>query len=39
MQMSFITESVTVTASSEEIAAAQVQLEEKQRVLGIIPNF
>ena len=39
IEMSLITESVTVTASSEEIATAQVQLEEKQRVLGIIPNF
>jgi hypothetical protein len=31
--------SVTVFASSEEIAAAQVQIEERQRVFGIIPNF
>gem|GEM_PF-1253521 len=31
--------SVTVTASSKEIAAAQVHLAEKQRVLGFIPNF
>ncbi|MCU1225586.1 MAG: hypothetical protein JWQ42_3679 [Edaphobacter sp.] len=30
---------VTVTANSEQVAQAQVQLEEKQRVLGIIPNF
>lgn len=31
--------SVTVTASSEEIAIQQVQLEEKQRLFGIVPNF
>lgn len=31
--------SVTVTASSTEIAVAQVHLEEQQRVLGFIPNF
>ena len=31
--------SVTVTASSADIAAAQVHLAEKQRVLGFIPNF
>jgi hypothetical protein len=31
--------SVIVTASSTEIAAEQVQIEEKQRVLGFIPNY
>jgi hypothetical protein len=31
--------SVTVSSSSEEIAAEQVKLELHQRVLGIIPNF
>lgn len=31
--------SVTVFASSNEIAAEQVKIEEHQRVLGIIPNF
>ena len=31
--------SVTVYASSEEIAAEQVRIEEHQRVLGFIPNF
>ena len=31
--------SVTVYASSEQIAAEQVKLEEHQRVLGFIPNF
>jgi Carboxypeptidase regulatory-like domain len=30
---------VQVTASQQEIAQAQVEAEEKQRVLGIIPNF
>ncbi len=33
------TATVTVSASKEEVAAAQVQLAEKQRVLGVIPNF
>jgi len=31
--------SVTVYASTEEIAAEQVKIEERQRVFGIIPNF
>jgi hypothetical protein len=31
--------SVTVYASSEQIAVEQVKLEEHQRVLGFIPNF
>ena len=31
--------SVTVYASSEQIATEQVKIEEKQRVLGIVPNF
>jgi Carboxypeptidase regulatory-like domain len=30
---------VQVTASQEEIAEAQINQEEKQRVLGIFPNF
>jgi Carboxypeptidase regulatory-like domain len=30
---------VTVLASQQEVAAAQVNLEEKQRVLGVFPNF
>lgn len=33
------TSSVTVYASQQEIAAEQVKIEEKQRVLGIVPNF
>jgi hypothetical protein len=31
--------SVTVYSSTEQIATQQVELEEHQRVLGIIPNF
>jgi hypothetical protein len=31
--------SVTVYASSEQIATEQVRIEERQRVFGIIPNF
>ena len=31
--------SVTVGYSAEQIAAGQVKIEEKQRILGIIPNF
>ena len=31
--------SVEVVASSREVAEAQVGLEEKQRVLGVFPNF
>ena len=31
--------SVTVYASTEQIAAEQVKIEERQRVFGIIPNF
>ena len=31
--------SVTVVASSEELAAEQVKIEEHQRVMGFIPNF
>jgi len=31
--------SVTVYSSSEQIATEQVKIEEKQRVLGIVPNF
>ncbi len=31
--------SITVSAQSAEIAVAQVQLAERQRVLGVVPNF
>jgi len=31
--------SVTVSASTEQIAAQQVRLAEEQRILGFIPNF
>jgi hypothetical protein len=30
---------VTVTADLQEIAAAQLQIEEQQRILGVFPNF
>jgi len=33
------TTSVRVTASPQEVATEEVKLEEKQRVLGFIPNF
>jgi hypothetical protein len=33
------TTSIQVTASQAEIAEAQIKLEEKQRVLGVFPNF
>jgi hypothetical protein len=39
IQMSEAAASVTVYASREQIATEQVRFEEKQRVLGIIPNF
>jgi hypothetical protein len=31
--------SVTVTATTVEMATEQVQIEEKQRILGFVPNF
>ncbi len=31
--------SITVTATQSEVAAAEVAQEEKQRVLGVVPNF
>lgn len=39
LQMAQASESVTVYASSEQIATEQVHLEEQQRVFGMIPNF
>jgi hypothetical protein len=39
IKMDDAAESVTVYASQDQIATEQVHLEEKQRVLGIIPNF
>jgi hypothetical protein len=33
------TTNISVTASQEDIAEAQINLQEKQRVLGIFPNF
>ncbi|MGC9157798.1 MAG: carboxypeptidase regulatory-like domain-containing protein [Terracidiphilus sp.] len=39
LQIEGATTSVTVTASTEQIATEQVKIEEQQRVFGIIPNF
>jgi hypothetical protein len=39
LTIAVMTSDVNVTATVAEIAQAQVKVEEKQRVLGIIPNF
>jgi len=39
LQASAVTTEVRVTATREEVAQEQLRDEEKQRVLGIIPNF
>ena len=39
MQIQQANTTVVVTQTAEEVATEQVQVEEKQRVLGIIPNF
>ncbi len=39
MKVPDLVTSVTVYASQEQIATQQVEVETKQRVLGIIPNF
>ena len=39
LQISGEAASVTVYATSEQIAEEQVKLEERQRVFGLIPNF
>jgi len=39
LPVSAATSEVWVTASTEQIAQAQIVQEEKQRVLGVIPNF
>ena len=39
LPMNTVATEIEVSASSHEIAAAQLSLEEKQRVLGIFPNF
>ena len=39
LSMAEATTDVNVTASRQEIATEEVKLEEKQRVLGFIPNF
>ena len=37
--MAATSSSIEVTASQQEIAQAQLNVEEKQRVLGVLPNF
>lgn len=39
LSLATVNEHVEVVATPEEIAAAQVELEEKQRLIGILPNF
>jgi hypothetical protein len=39
LQVQAATTTVDVKESSEEVATDQVRVEEKQRILGIIPNF
>ena len=39
LQIELARTTVNVTQTSEEVATEQVRVEEKQRVLGIIPNF
>ena len=39
VQMAPVTVTIDVVASTQQIAAAQLQFEEQQRVLGIVPNF
>jgi hypothetical protein len=34
-----VTDSVTVAASEKEVAEAELQLQEEQRLVGIVPNF
>jgi hypothetical protein len=39
LQVAVVIQSVTTALTQEQIATQQVEIEEKQRVLGIIPNF
>jgi hypothetical protein len=39
LQVPIARTTVDVTQTSEEVATEQVKIEEKQRILGIIPNF
>lgn len=39
LPVAIATSSVRVTASQADIAQAQLNIEEKQRVLGVIPNY
>jgi len=39
LQLAVVVTTVTATMTQEQIATQQVEIEEKQRVLGFIPNF
>ena len=39
LQIAVVVTTVTTALTSEQIATQQVEIEEKQRVLGVIPNF
>jgi hypothetical protein len=39
LQLAVVVTTVTAALTSDEIATQQVEIEEKQRVLGFIPNF
>ena len=39
MQLAVVVTTVTAAVSDEQIATQQLEVEEKQRVLGFIPNF
>lgn len=39
LKMATAMETVRVTATERELATQQVQAEEKQRILGVVPNF
>jgi hypothetical protein len=39
LKITVVETTVTAALSADEIATEQVQLEEKQRILGVIPNF
>jgi hypothetical protein len=39
MQLAVVVTTVTAAMTTEQIATQQVEIEEKQRVLGFIPNF
>ena len=39
LKITAVAESVTIIASEKEIAEAEVQLQEEQRLIGVFPNF